>query len=208
MQSYLPKTFPQLKLEKPLFYSWSIGIRFEIGPTDTSLWKTKHEDLNHAYFEEALNRSVRIFNSVFSAEDEMIFVYQEFSSGKRRIKRNSYIFKCIDKNKHKYTKLTKVRNLYELEKKQYHWNRLSLTIHKDDIDYKRILKKIVYSDFGSGIRGECFFINKSQNTILNLYDDRGMDLITNHKENLEEIYKTYNSWILDYDRKNIDEVFK
>jgi len=56
-------------------------------------------------------------------------------------------------------------------------------------------------------RGDCYFINTSKHTILYLYDDRGMDVISIHANNLKALYKKYNEWILDYDREEIDALF-
>jgi len=36
-----------------------------------------------------------------------------------------------------------------------------------------------------------------------LYDSRGLDLVSNRKQQLQNIYNDYNDWILDYDRENI-----
>jgi len=43
---------------------------------------------------------------------------------------------------------------------------------------------------------------------LHLYDDRGVDVISTHPNNLKALYKKYNEWILDYDREMIDAIFK
>nr|WP_246187573.1 DUF3885 domain-containing protein [Ornithinibacillus caprae] len=44
--------------------------------------------------------------------------------------------------------------------------------------------------------------------IYHLYDDRGCDVIASNKEDLYSLYKECNKWILDYDRVEIDKVFK
>lgn len=41
-----------------------------------------------------------------------------------------------------------------------------------------------------------------------MYDDRGLDVVAKNKENLQKLYVMFNNWILDYDRKQIDETFK
>ncbi|WP_459768177.1 DUF3885 domain-containing protein [Alkaliphilus crotonatoxidans] len=46
------------------------------------------------------------------------------------------------------------------------------------------------------------------NIIYHLYDDRGLDLISNNKASLEKLYIKYNSWILDYDRDRINNLFR
>jgi len=44
--------------------------------------------------------------------------------------------------------------------------------------------------------------------IYHLYDDRGCDVIASNKENLRPLYEELNDWILDYDREQIDTIFK
>jgi hypothetical protein len=41
-----------------------------------------------------------------------------------------------------------------------------------------------------------------------MYDDRGMDLIAASRSGLQTIYDEYKNWVLDYDRKRIEETFK
>ncbi|SDI23048.1 protein of unknown function, partial [Pseudomonas benzenivorans] len=43
--------------------------------------------------------------------------------------------------------------------------------------------------------------------VLNLYDDRGMDVVAIKREPLLSLYKIHNEWLLNYDREHIDEVF-
>ena len=70
---------------------------------------------------------------------------------------------------------------------------------------------LINTDFrirSPAISGECYFINKSKEIIINLYDDRGMDVIATNKNKLKDLYHNYNQWILDYDRDKIDKLFK
>ncbi len=55
--------------------------------------------------------------------------------------------------------------------------------------------------------GECFIINKTKSIILNLYDDRGMDVISSNREALIPLYQSHNEWLLNYDRERMDLVF-
>lgn len=208
MKTYLSEKFPNLKLERPLFYSWPIGIRFEIGNPDIKLWiDSKKTTLNKEYFDEALKRAKSIFDFLFHDEDNIIFVYQQYSDGRRKINRRSHIMQLLDKSNILNRKYSRVKNIYELTNRKSYWHRLSLSLKKSELNIPEIINYILYSDFGSGC-GECYFINKSKDTILILYDDRGMDIIANNKDNLTAVYKTYNKWILDYDREQIDKIFK
>lgn len=39
------------------------------------------------------------------------------------------------------------------------------------------------------------------------YDDRGLDIVASERETLKSIYEQYNKWILDFDRKRVEEIF-
>ncbi|WP_445293151.1 DUF3885 domain-containing protein [Cytobacillus sp. FSL M8-0252] len=41
-----------------------------------------------------------------------------------------------------------------------------------------------------------------------LYDDPGWDVIASNQEDLDLLYEELNNWILDYDREQIDKIFK
>jgi Domain of unknown function (DUF3885) len=41
-----------------------------------------------------------------------------------------------------------------------------------------------------------------------MYDDRGMDLVTASRGDLQAVYDEHEDWILDYDRKRIAETFE
>ena len=87
MNSYLDEKFPKLKIEKPLFYNWPIGLRFEIGQDEL--------EVSDEYFNAAHERSVSIFEAVFSQNDEIEIIYQQYSDGRKKIRKGSFIFKQI-----------------------------------------------------------------------------------------------------------------
>ena len=53
-----------------------------------------------------------------------------------------------------------------------------------------------------------WLVDFDREIILNAYDDRGMDIISMQKSNLEPLYTQFNSWLLDYDRAKMSAVFK
>jgi hypothetical protein len=44
--------------------------------------------------------------------------------------------------------------------------------------------------------------------MLNIYDDRGMDLLLTNKKDAKVIYKHFSKWILEYDRDRIENQLK
>lgn len=205
----------KLKLEKPLFYNCNIGIRFEIGSESISLWKdSDHKYINSKYFEEALTRALSIFHTVFDKDDSISITYQIYSDGRRKIRKGNYLFKQIDNLKSKKIEFSDHRDIYvdTIGFKRECWRRVTISnLTASDVKVGNILDAMINTDFGirqPSLPGECFFINHDKGIVLNLYDDRGMDVIAGNKKALNALYKKHNSWILDYDREKIDAVFK
>ena len=79
------------------------------------------------------------------------------------------------------------------------------------IGYREVLRAIMNMDFPSRtprIQDRVYFVNRSRNIILHMYDDRGMDLIAPSVEGLKAIYQQHKDWVLDYDRSSIEERFE
>lgn len=55
---------------------------------------------------------------------------------------------------------------------------------------------------------DIYFINLTKKVIYHLYDDRGCDILAADKETIRFLYEEYNDWILDYDRDEIDTLFR
>ena len=211
LNKYLDTSFPNLKLQKPLFYNWKNGLRFEIGLESVPTMKDPEKDIvNLEYFEKALERAIKLFKYAFHDNDEIIIVCQRYSKNREKIKKNSLFLRAINNLKTKGIESFKLRNLYSEDgygTKKEHWHRIAIHLNTSEVDYTTILKRLTYLDFGA-VGPEVYFINKTKNIIFNLYDDRGLDIIASDKKDLENTYQKFNKWILDYDRKQIDALFK
>lgn len=199
-----------IKLQRPLFYNNKFALRFEIG--DTNIPISINNIYNKKYFSEALKRAISIFEATFSKGDNITFVCQNYAFRKSgRIRKNGFLLKQIKSTDIVFTKRRDiyVDNLFSCKKCYY--QRVTISkLNLEQICYKNILKSIINQDFADiypSIAQECYFVNNSKNLILNLYDDRGMDVIAIQKETLQSLYETHNNWILNYDRKQIDKVF-
>ena len=79
------------------------------------------------------------------------------------------------------------------------------------IDCGRLFEAVANQDFWSReprISDDLYFIDPEKHVILHMYDDRGMDVIAADLAALRRIYSTLNGWILDYNRKQIDDIFQ
>ncbi len=208
MESNFTEIFEGLKPQKPLFYSWPVGIRFELGIDDEIVV----QDSNEAYFAQATDRAYKLFSYVFGDEDDISIIYQRFSDGRQKIRKRNFIFKQISSLDNCRVAYEDVRDIYELYYKSHCWKRVTISgLKTKDVNHRNILLSLVHTDCSTRkprIDGECYFINHTKSIALNLYDDRGMDIIATHAESLQDLYHDHNEWILDYDRERIDAVFK
>ncbi|MEM7712494.1 MAG: DUF3885 domain-containing protein [Cyanobacteria bacterium P01_A01_bin.68] len=205
----------KIKLEQPLFYNNTFGLRFEIGPAELDIWIDFDKGiLNKEYFDIALERVISIFESVFAPNDDISIVYQTFSYRRKKIRKGNFVLKQISDIKNRNVRFTKHREIYseDLYDKRMCLRRVTVTDLKvKDVNSRNILLALINTDFSSirkpSLHGECYFINHTKGLILLPYDDRGMDVVALKKETLQNLYKSHNKWILARNREQIDRVF-
>lgn len=191
LDRYLNDKFPGLKLESPLFYNADIGIRFEIGDPDPLVSDEK-------YREQVRFRTTQLFKNVHSDSDEIYIVLL------RGVKRNRKPLRIKVFNKG-----VKSRGIL----KKLSCSSIEISDEEDD---EWVTSRYVLSCKASDIKPAMFlfsqyrffFVNITRHTIFYLYDSRGLDLVSNTKASLQDLYMNYNHWILDYDREGIDSIFK
>jgi len=219
LQTFLEENFQDLVLSPPLFYSWKNSIRFEISNPSVPFFEKEN-------MQRVSYRTATLFNKLFDDQDEFLFVTDIHTN-----KNNPFLHK---KPLNVYLKYVKVKE--KLSKLQYSllpsvfkeepedWeydqsvtHRFVLPCKKNEFKYLHLLKSISYEDFvhpstilksnpESGY--DIYFINLTKKVIYHLYDDRGCDILAAEKETIRFLYDEYNDWILDYDRKEIDSLFR
>lgn len=203
--------FDNLTLRPPLFYHWKYGIRFEIAMP----WVEHTEKRN---LDQIKERSTGIFNKVFHNSNEMLLITDVHSAKNDSIlqRRPTKVYQKFIKDKklraklqhHKLPTVFLADNFGE-DFKDDVTHRFILPCKKNDIRYTQLLTAIgidlhIRSNNGTDI----YFINLTKRMIYHLYDDRGCDVIASDKEDLRLLYEDLNGWILDYDRDEIDQLFK
>lgn len=85
-----------------------------------------------------------------------------------------------------------------------------LKVRSCDLNIQRLFQAIANADFAvkPRINGDVYLFNETKQSVLHMYDDRGCDVIGLNRENMLPFYQTFRSWILDYDRYQIDQLFK
>ncbi|WP_204825131.1 DUF3885 domain-containing protein [Paenibacillus nicotianae] len=207
---WLEQTFPQMKLEVPLFYNFPLGLRFELGVPYRGI-----DD--PTYFEQLEQRAISLFEAVFAESEQvcvMTFTYQTALSDIKHIYRNevqvleNYLqLECLPQvilhsERPDYDEDT--AELMGYIQSRYVWCTLG------DLDYGGILKAIGYTDFPereASLVERVFFIEPKQQIIFHMYDDRGLDIVGMQQESLQRLYHQYYDWLLPYDMEKMNQVF-
>ena len=207
LTKYLSEHFSNIPLESPLFYNAQFGLRFELGV------QYRGGD-NPLYFTNVLLRSSMIFREVFDTKEQMMVIVKSFSSIEpfTCFNQGVEVFPTYlkDKGLMKEVITTEVARNYEENGDLSCITYQHVLICKmESIDYIGILEALAHQDFAIDphISDSVFFINPYKHIIYHMYDDRGMDLIAESKEVLSPIYQKYNSWILAYNKEQIDNIF-
>ena len=208
-RQFIDSNFPRLEIRKPLFYNWNIGLRF-----DLQVGKTNTEE----YFKIVQTRANELFESSFLPEENIFVVLNDYKWRRQKIRFNNYTFTQIKNLQKDNVSYRKISQLYEPDDKFDNWNQAIIQTKVDKVNYKNIIAAIGHTDFpprqprldrsGFLSNKEVYFINLDRPLIYNMYDDRGLDIITSDIKTIEPIYKKYYDWILDYDRELIDKQMK
>lgn len=210
LDNYMLKNFPNLMLKSPLFYHTDFSIRFDL--EDDSL--TTEEE--HVNFIES--RVIALLNSCINPSDEVFIItygYTWKDKSLESLNEETLVFFNKYTNFKVETKLvrTEIESLYEDEDDDDDWNSIThrywFNTKANNIDFDNLLQEKITSYFDPEIDiGALFIINSTENVIIHLYSDQGIDIVSKDKSTLIPVYLKYNEWILDFDRIAIDNTFK
>ena len=199
---YLTDNFSLRQICKPLFFNGEFGLRFnlQVGETDRD-----------EYFEEVVRRAALLFEAAFDPTDTIFLLLRDYKWRRRKIRFSNYCFKQISDLSKTEISWSKIKNLYGNYGDIFNAAILKAEVRR--INYRNIFTAIANTDFpprkprfkfmGSV---EIYFINTAKNLIFHMYDDRGLDIIAADVESLRPIYTKFNTWILDANRRQIDEM--
>lgn len=209
LNDFMHENYPNLELRPPLFYSWDIGIRFELGVE----WKREYDYPNNPYVFGCYKRAITLFESLHSPTEDIFVVMDvnDFDKGKNlkhQLKNFSPFVKKSLLFRLKHQALPYIFPEDD-EEGTYKTHRFTLKCKTSDFKYVPLLKAISNQDLGlkPSIFHRVYFININRKTIFHVYDDRGCDLLATSPATIRDVYNRHNDWILDYDRPEIDKVF-
>lgn len=198
---YMNLTYPALVLKDGLFYEWPLGIRFSLGDLNES-------QSEHNYMIQVYKRAEQIFTFLNKPSDRVYLVTNVDLINK--INKVNVYKKYIKKSHQILNKLFVKQILYPYDDQNAPIRyQFSLECRVSDVKWKELIKAVCNKDMGKvkKIEHEVFFVNIDKKIIFQIYDDRGCDIITTSLEGLNDCYKRFNEWILDYDRAEIAKVF-
>jgi hypothetical protein len=207
-RQFLQDHFKRLNLRAPLFYNSDFGLRFDLQVGETNTEK---------YFQNVIRRATTIFQNAFDDSDNVFLVLMDYKYKRRKIRFSNFIFKQIlDLHTGEIIFLKEI-GLYDPHDKFDIRNIGVIKLTSGRINHKTVLLAIANQDFPSRFprlennhiisNKEIYFINISKKLILNMYDDRGLDVVATDIETLRPIYEKHKDWILDYDREQIEKLF-
>jgi Domain of unknown function (DUF3885) len=190
---YLDQTFHELELGGGLFYRWPISLRFEVGRGEVPA------------------RPAAIYEACFFESDLCTVIAQDWNRNSegahearlRPLFSHLEAFNLntpIDKVLVEHCDEDGERSAYTLQ-----W----VNQPAREFGYKEIFQQISNADLGvaPAICSRVYFLNKRNGILLHMYDDRGLDVIGAKRESIVDPYRQFSEWILDYDRKRVEEMF-
>lgn len=195
-------------LEHPVFYKSPIAIRFEIGcetPIYLDVPSTNDMIVNPKYIDASLQRVKAIYTALPQAPNLLridVCPKEDEPDYWRESDLNMLQNQLPPFHEKRTRHITDCDELYTIS--QLYWD-----LYKIDFSPDILLREIIKADLGgiSDLASNVYFANTKEKYLYHLYDDRGADLAAERKETLRPIYHNFNQWILDYDRREIDELF-
>jgi len=209
LNNFMNNNFPTLELRPALFYSWNIGIRFELGVN----WKREYDYVDNPYVLGVYHRAITLFEALHSPKDDIFVVIDvnHLNRGKNSRRKLKNFSTFVDKSLlYRLNHETKLNVFDEDDEQGIHkTHRFTLKCKTTDLNYIKLLKAICNQDLAlkPSIYHRVYFVNINKRTIFHVYDDRGCDLLAASPATIKGIYDQFNDWILDYDRIRINNVF-
>ncbi|WP_175428254.1 DUF3885 domain-containing protein [Bacillus solimangrovi] len=203
---YMDNQFPSIlkfpfRIQKNL--PW---LRFELGIPGE--WRVNQDK----YIDTALQKAITLFETTHSKEDEILLLVVDYVAfNKKNQYKKTKVFERYLKDKTLVNRLHMITNVSNDHDLREEWKSYSYIVQckVSQLKIQNLLRAISHNDFVKQpyVSQSCYIINTSTNTIFHMYDDRGLDLFANDIEEIRPVYDQYSEWILDYDRKEIDEYF-
>lgn len=176
----------------PVFYNTPIGLRFELGGGEDDVPR-------------AITRGVALYRALFAPVDHCIVAAITWETPPGSV---DSVFSHPAQLSLEGEPTREEQPIGEARVKVLQW----VTQLAGAFDYERIIELLAKADFRSAFpaaftAGDVYFIAPDKLALFHMYDDRGVDIAAVERDTLAPLYRRYNEWLLDHDRRRIDAVF-
>ena len=196
LRKTLEEKFSPRIFDHGLFYLFEGALRFELSMSGDAI----------GMFSVAYEKSQEILSEIFKSESSVVICWSFY--GKSRFSASLSLFReFYDLG----VKIPKAREMWSVEDEEDQGFYRHFILFELDANYIRtLIWGAMAQDMGVRPRlpGSVYIYGKRSGVLAQPYDDRGMDLVAEKGRTLSLIYKMYNHYLLDYDREEMDRVYK
>lgn len=190
-----------------LFYETAYGLRFDLGG-DLSMGPLR--------FLQAIDRARAIVEAVFRDSREVTAIVGQYG-GEKRTRRHSAAFAQLRE--------MGFDHVFELQEKKSQGDKEYIAEFGEDlwqyvysVDFPKslaatnaLLWAIIAQEMPIAPKarwiGRVHIADFHRGLSICVYDDRGMDVVATRPERLAELYRSFDAWLLDYDRAAMADRF-
>lgn len=190
-------------LEHPLFYHGPVGIRFAIGGGEPVYLDTEPRTPNPAYVNGALKRARTIYEKLPEPPDLLRIDGCPDEEDADTLISTICRRAGLPAPHQQKIEAAALPDQPPFRQLQLYWDLSELKFCPESL-----LREIILGDIGGwpGFVSSVYLAGPGP-ILYHLYDDRGLDVLGGTRELLLPLYHRFHSWILDYDREQIDRVF-
>lgn len=157
--------------------------------------------------EQATRRCQKIFEKCFVGLNDIWVLVYDYEQN-QLVRDSTYLYKQLQPEYFKELALfNEAITNNDLETVE-----TNIVIGKPEIELlntQNFFEGIANSEMGlePSICQSVYFISPVNGIMLHMYDDRGCNVISPEADYIRSVYNEYNSWILEYNREEIDAIF-
>lgn len=190
-----------------LFYQSDFALRFELG-ADLSM----RRELAPRFL-QAMDRSRQVAAALFEGSERLTVIIRysgdmEWRTGRRR----TLVALARAGFRLPLGPVERLRNPYDDPEYPFMNNWHQIEIGNDPNLIAAVLWCLVAAEMPIEPKGgmglfDAYIVDFDAGTALQVYDDRGMDVVATTPDALRPIYERFRDWLLDYNRPRMDQMF-
>ncbi|TVZ41939.1 uncharacterized protein DUF3885 [Alteromonadaceae bacterium 2753L.S.0a.02] len=196
IRSQIESIFKGKAFERPLFYSYEGGLRFELSEGGSYINR----------FLTANQKAGEICHAIFKQQETATVCLRFY--GSKKLLGSLSMFRELKELNILVTQNSEYWSEPDEADDDFYSHYIAFNVSKETI--KTLLWCACASDFGHikpNPRVAVYFFNFDQEVVAFPYDDRGMDVVGNNHSFLKTIYTELNQYLLDYDRESMEATF-